>query len=98
MTDMDGVLGATRGAVANLVLAAEARADVWTVPRAPGKWSPSQLAEHVARSLEESANEVAGGASKVPNLPSFLKPIALAFLCSRWLQNWAAHVPRMVRP
>ena len=98
MTDMDGVLGATRGAVANLVLAAEARADVWTVPRAPGKWSPSQLAEHVARSLEESANEVAGVPSKFPNLPFFLKPIVRAFLFNRVLKNGTFPRARTSRP
>ena len=36
-------------------------------PRAPGKWSPSQIIEHVARSLEESANMAAGRPSKFPS-------------------------------
>jgi hypothetical protein len=98
MAVIDGVLEATNAAVANLVLAAEARADAWTVPRAPGKWSPSQLVEHVARSLEESANEVAGVRSKFPNLPFFLKPVARMFLFNRVLKNGTFPRARTSRP
>jgi hypothetical protein len=46
------------------------------MPRAPGKWSPAQVTEHVARSLEEGANVVAGRPSKLPTLPSFVRPFA----------------------
>ncbi len=76
----DSVVDANRAAVNDFLEAATAREDVWTKPRAPGKWSPSQLVEHVARSLEESANEVRGLRSKFPNLPFFLRPVARAFL------------------
>jgi hypothetical protein len=34
------------------------------------------VAEHVARSLEEGANVVAGRPSKLPTLPSFIRPVA----------------------
>jgi len=68
---MDTVVEANRAAVNDLLAAAKAREAVWTEPRAPGKWSPSQLVEHVARSLEESANEVRGVRSKFPNCRSF---------------------------
>jgi hypothetical protein len=49
-------LSRLHGAVAEFVAAAAVVATRWTVPRAPGKWSPSQVVEHVARIMEESAN------------------------------------------
>ena len=60
MVDMNNVLAANRGAVIDLVAAAERSAATWTTPPAPGKWSPSQVVEHVARGLEEGANILAG--------------------------------------
>src|SRR5256714_13233931 len=48
MVRIDTVVEGNRAAVNDLVAAAQARADSWTTPRAPGKWSPSQLVEHVA--------------------------------------------------
>jgi hypothetical protein len=74
MIDVQPALAANRDAVDELVAAAESSGAAWTAPRAPGKWSPSQLVEHVARSLDESANVVAGAPSKLPNLPFFLHP------------------------
>lgn len=61
MDDLDAVLEGNRKAVDDLIAAAERSAGVWTDPRAPGKWSPSQVVEHVARSLDESATVVSGG-------------------------------------
>ena len=49
MADIDDVLAANRAAVTDLVAAAEKSAATWTTPPAPGKWSPSQVVEHVAR-------------------------------------------------
>jgi hypothetical protein len=79
MADVNDVLAANRAAVDDLVAAAERSAATWTTPRAPGKWSPSQVVEHVARGLEEGANIVAGAPS-IPMPPAFLRPLArLAF-------------------
>ena len=44
-------LRANREALDDIVVAAEGAAEHWATPRAPGKWSPSQVVEHVARSL-----------------------------------------------
>jgi hypothetical protein len=87
MTATNPLIEANRAAVNDLITAAKACEGVWRVPRAPGKWSPSQLVEHVARSLEESANEVRGVRSKFPNLPFFLKPVARAFLFNRVIRT-----------
>ena len=46
MADVNDVLAANRAAVLDLVTAAERSAATWTTPRAPGKWSPSQVVEH----------------------------------------------------
>ena len=75
MADVNDVLAANRAAVIDLVAAAERSAATWTTPRAPGKWSPSQVVEHVARGLEEAANVVSGAPSK-----SRCPPLS----CARW--------------
>jgi hypothetical protein len=77
MFDLDTLLLANRAAVDDLLATAERIPhDAWTVPRAPGKWSPSQIVEHVARSLEEGGNVVQERPSKLPSLPSFIRPLA----------------------
>jgi len=78
MADLNDVLAANRAAVIDLVAAAERSAATWTTPRAPGKWSPSQVVEHVARGLEEGANIVSGSPS-IPMPPAFLRPLARLF-------------------
>jgi hypothetical protein len=43
----------------------------------------------VARSLDESANEVAGSPTRFPHLPFFLKPVARGLLFNRVLRRGA---------
>ena len=78
MADINDVLAANRAAVLDLVAAAGRSAGTWTTPRAPGKWSPSQVVEHVARGLEEGANIVSGTPS-IPGPPAFLRPLGRLF-------------------
>ena len=78
MADINDVLAANRAAVLDLVAASERSAATWTTPRAPGKWSPSQVVEHVARGLDEGANIVAGAPS-IPMPPAFLRLVARLF-------------------
>lgn len=80
MTDIAAALAGNRAAVDDLVRAAAACGDAWTTPRAPGKWSPAQVVEHVAMSLEEGADVVAGRPSKLPTVPALLRPLAKLFL------------------
>lgn len=84
---IDELLAAKRAALNDLIAAAEARQATWTTPRAPGKWTPSQLVEHVARSIDESANEVSGAPTRFPHLPFFLKPVARTLLFNRVLRR-----------
>ena len=74
MADVNDVLADNRVAVLDLVAAAERSAATWTTPRAPGKWSPSQVVEHVTRGLEEATN-VVSGAPSLPMPPAFLRPL-----------------------
>jgi hypothetical protein len=87
MSSLEEVLNANRLAVASLIAAAERSEPTWQVPRAPGKWSPSQVTEHVARALDESASLVAGAPSKFPDLPFFLRPLARGLLFNRVLRK-----------
>lgn len=79
MASLGLALDENRSAVDALIAAAWEAEDRWLTPRAPGKWSPSQVVEHVSRALEESSNEVAGRPSKFPTLPVFLRPLLRAF-------------------
>ena len=95
MADVNDVLAANRAAVIDFVAAAERSAATWTTPRAPGKWSPSQVVEHVARGLEEGAN-VVSGAPSIPMLPAFLRPLDRLFFYrilkkDAFPKGWKAH-------
>lgn len=68
MSDINTALAASKEAIEQLIASGERCGPAWVAPRAPGKWSPSQIVEHVARSLEESANMAEGRASKFPKL------------------------------
>lgn len=83
MSDIDEAIRANREAVNALIVAAEASGSAWTTPRAPGKWTPSQVVEHVAMALEESANVVDGAPSKFPNVPGLLRPLLRGMFFNR---------------
>jgi hypothetical protein len=87
MADLDSALAASKEAMERLIAAGERSAPAWTTARAPGKWSPSQIVEHVARSLEESAHMAAGGPSKFPKLPAMVHPIVRGLLFRRVLRE-----------
>ena len=87
MADVSTALAGNRVAVDDLLAAADRTGAAWTTPRAPGKWSPSQVVEHVARALEESANVVAGTPSKFPTFPTMLRPIVRGLFFNRVLRK-----------
>ena len=89
MADIHTALAASQDAIDQLMVAGERTATAWTAPRALGKWSPSQIVEHVARSLEESANMAAGRPSKFPKLPGVVHPIVRGLLFKRVLRKAA---------
>jgi hypothetical protein len=87
MADIDGALDASKHAIQQLIMAGERTGSAWTSPRAPGKWSPSQIVEHVARSLEESANMAAGPPTRFPKLPAVVHPVVRSLLFKRVLKK-----------
>jgi hypothetical protein len=98
MSELDDVLASNRDSLQRLIALAEKCEPVWMVPRAPGKWSPSQLVEHVARALDESAVLVEGGVPKFPKLPRFLRPVVRRFLFQRALVKDGFPKARTSRP
>jgi hypothetical protein len=61
MADVDVVIASHRRAVGAFVDAARAvPPSLWSTPRAPGKWSPGQVTEHVALAYEQSGRMVHG--------------------------------------
>src|SRR5437773_10436161 len=87
MANLDAALADTRAAADELMATAERAGAAWATPRAPGKWSPSQLVEHVSRALEESAHVVTEHPSKFPSLPSFVRPLLRGLLFKRVLNT-----------
>lgn len=87
MPDITSRLEANRSAVDELLAVAEKSAAQWTTPTRPGKWSPSQLVEHVARSLEGSGNAFSGKASGFPSLPAIVRPLLRTLLFNRVLSR-----------
>jgi hypothetical protein len=85
MTEIDTALAANRDAVEQLIRAGEQSGAAWSTPRAAGKWSPSQVVEHVARGLEEGANVVAGRPT-LPMPPAVVRLIA-GFIFKRVLRK-----------
>jgi hypothetical protein len=87
MPDLNAILVANRDAVNEMLAAADTSGASFTTPRAPGKWSPSQVVEHVARALEESAKLVDGVPTKFPKLPAIMRPLLRIGFFNRVLKN-----------
>ena len=105
MAEIDAALAASRDAVDEMIRAGEQSGAAWNAPRAPGKWSPSQVVEHIARGLEEGANIIAGRPSKLPMPPAvvrlLIRPIA-GFMFKRVLRKGTFpsgfKAPKMMNP
>ena len=87
MNELDEAIREVRAAVRELVMSAERAGVTFTTPRAPGKWSPSQVTEHVARALEESANQVRGLPSKLLKLPALVRPLVRVLFFNRVIRG-----------
>ena len=89
MSDLETQVAAARAALDEMIETSLACAGRWSVPSAPRKWSPAQVVEHVARSLEEAALDMAGQRSKLPNLPAPIRFVARKMLFERVLTRAA---------
>ena len=75
MGDIESALAASRQCHRAALADAISSGRHGTQPCAPGKWSPSQIVEHVARSFDASVNVAQGETSAFPNLPTMVHPL-----------------------
>src|SRR5262245_7289575 len=87
MSNLDSAMGDVHTAVAELSAAGEHCGGSWTTPRAQGKWSPSQIVEHVARAFDESADVALGKPTKFPTFPFFVQPLVRGVFFNRILKT-----------
>lgn len=87
MSEFDSTLADDRKALAGFLDAAR-RIPVaaWTSPRGPGKWSPAQIAEHVALSYELSLAAMRG-AFPGAAAPTLVRPLIRTFFLQPVLRN-----------
>lgn len=73
MATLEEAFAAQRAAADSFTRAARAVPDaMWNVPRAPGKWSPAQVADHVAVSTRV-AHDTMAGKPVMRGIPAFLR-------------------------
>jgi hypothetical protein len=87
MADVNTALADSRLALDELIAACDRCGQAWTTPVAPGKWSPSQNVEHVARALENSAREIGGEPSDFPSFPVFVRPLVRGLFFNRVVKS-----------
>ena len=76
MSDLASAIAAQQRAADAFAAAARAVPDAtWNVPRAPGKWSPAQVTDHVGVATKIGRGAVTGTVN-MGSLPRFLRPIA----------------------
>ena len=89
MSELTMRLEANRSAVEAFSAAIDVAAGEWTTPRAPGKWSPSQLVEHLARSYEQGGNVVTGEPTLLPTMPAPVRPLMRVLFFNRIVMKGA---------
>ena len=87
MKTMADALTDVRAAVDAMASDLDRVADTWTTPRAPGKWSPSQVTEHVARALDESVHLCRGEPDRFPSLPAPVRFLARTLFFNRVVRS-----------
>lgn len=75
MGKIDSALAASREAAEQLLSDAESLGSAWATPRAAGKWSASQIVEHITRSLDATVALARGQPSSFPKLPVIVHPL-----------------------
>jgi|SRR5579859_5201061 len=95
MPDLNIALASNLAAARDFVDATDRLAAVWTVPRAPGKWSPAQLCEHIVQAHVTAGKLIREHTVDVPKLPFFLRPLLRGFWLRRVLA--AGHFGRAMK-
>jgi len=85
MTEIETAIADNRAAVEEFVAAARGMDQAsWNTPRAEGKWSAAQIAEHLAIVYDYNRKVVTGTAGK--GAPAFLRPLARWFIVTKTLK------------
>lgn len=85
MTELETQIADNRAAVeAFIATARDLDATRWAAPRAPGAWSPAQIAEHLAIVYEYNRAVAKGSAGK--GAPAILRPLLRWFVVDRTLK------------
>lgn len=85
MTELETTIADNRAAVEEFIATARTiDPQIWTTPRADGKWSPAQIVEHLAIVYEYSRGVVKGTAGK--GLPRLLRPLLRRFVVDSTLK------------
>lgn len=92
-----------RDAVRRFVATAEGLgSDAWTRPRAPGQWTPAEIAEHLVLSYETALRELAGGPGIRPRATGWrqrlLRWVLLPHILFHRRFPVRAVAPREIRP
>ena len=73
MANLESIIATQQTAADAFKAAAEGVADnLWSVPRAPGKWTPAQVMDHVGIATRVARGAMSGNA-KFGSLPRFLR-------------------------
>jgi len=102
MADLETALAAHRQAVEDFLSTARGvPVAQWGQPRAPGKWSPGQVTEHVARAYEMN-RRVVNGSFPGSGAPRLMRPLLRTFLLNPVLKRGkflpGSKSPRVFRP
>jgi hypothetical protein len=101
MTELETAMADNRAAVEEFVATArELNAATWAAPRGDKRWSPAQIAEHLAIVYEYNRKVVKGDAGR--SAPRFLQPLARWFIVDRTLKagrfTRKGRAPRIFQP
>jgi DinB superfamily len=96
--DISAEAADSRAALEELAETADAASANWTTPRAPGKWSPSQVTEHVARVFDDAAKMIEGKPNGFPTMPFFVRPIFRTVFFNRTVKSGTFPTARTFKP
>jgi Protein of unknown function (DUF1569) len=101
MGDLETTIADNHAAVAEFIAAARVMSpQQWITPREPGKWTPAQIAEHLAITYEYGRTLAEGKATG--GIPFFLKPIARRMILDSTLKagrfTRKGRTPKMFEP
>lgn len=101
-TAWDTAAGEHRTALASYIArAGRLTSERWSAPRAPGKWSPAEISEHLALAYEAGLTELRGGPSLETRMGFWQRLVLRTFVLPKLLAGGAltrpVKAPREIR-